>query len=139
MAQKDKDLHIAVLGQETIERVPDSKSWVDRRVLFQITNTTEKKLFVYGARHEDGLYPLRYLLEFDAATKTWKTGKRLPWKQQSSIYKSIQVLNPSESMNFDASFSSFSDARRRYRIAAYVSFKIGKEPFEIRSDEFVVK
>ena len=141
MAQKETNLHIAVLGQETIERLPGSKSWIDRRVSFRITNTTKKRLLEYGAIHEDGLYPLRYLLEFEGTTGTWKYlgGKRLAWKRESKIHKSVQVVNPGESFNFDASFSSLSDGGKRYMIAAYVSFKVGKEPVEIRSDGFIVK
>jgi hypothetical protein len=134
-----------VIRQEVIPQIIETHGQIDRRLIFQIANNSTKPLIVHGKRIDGKLDPMDYLLKYDAPSGVWqypeRNGKPLKWKRMSSIDRESQVLQPGQSLEFWMLFGTWPSAEggKRLKITARVSCKPGKEPFELRSDEFAVK
>ena len=104
-----------------------------------------KPLIVYGSRNDGMINPVAYLLKYDVALERWlyptSNGKPLEWKRVSSIYKESQVLQPGAALEFWMLYGSAPnmDGNKRLKVSARISCRAGKTPFEIRSEEFVVR
>jgi hypothetical protein len=134
-----------VTHAETITKIISHASEVDRRLTLQIINTSDKPMIVYGNKVDGKLYPAGYLLKFDEVSGQWlyptNSGKPLEWRKVSSIDKDSQVLKPGEALEFWMLYGSapYMEGDKRLKLTARVSCREGKEPFEIRSEEFAVK
>ena len=142
--QQDQYL-FKVIRQEPISQIIYPHGQIDRRLTFQIKNNSNETLIVYGARIDGNLHPFQYLLKYDAPSGVWQyptpNGKPLEWKRESSVDKESQTLQPGESLEFDMMYGTWPSAEgdKRLKITVRVACKPGKEPFELRSDEFAVK
>lgn len=131
-----------VIRQEVIQ---PTTSLADRRLIFEIKNTSDEPIWLYGSRTEDKMLPFRYLLSYDEVSNQWRyptaDGKALEWNRESSIYKQSQLLRSGESIEFWMLMSTFpsEEGGKRLKIAARAGCNVNEEPSEIRSSEFVVK
>lgn len=116
--------------------------WNNRKVIFKMVNESTKSVTVYGTRFDDGFEPTGYIITFDANTGQWvypnSDNSPIAWSNRSEFDREKFVLLPGKSLAFEAEMSR-AEAGVRFKRTAYISFKEGEEPIEIRGDEFVLK
>lgn len=118
---------------------------VDKRINFQLYNTTSHSITIYGSEYgEDNEYlqPIRYLITFDEKLGNWKyptsSNKPIDWIKESPTYKKTKMLKPGEFLNFSHDFSSEDDCDQRLKFTTNMSFGKSKQVHEVRSEEFIV-
>lgn len=115
---------------------------IDREVIYKLSNTTQKRIVVYGTEVEGALQPIRYRLWLNKRLNRWeypeRSGKPVPWKNISSLYKEERILEPGESLLFNGFLSATADCDQFYRVTVQVKLGRSKKTVEILSDDVTV-
>lgn len=114
----------------------------NRRVTFEMVNESSRPVIVYGFQGQEEFDPIGYIIELDKTTGNWvypnPDNAPMPWNARSDLDKSKYILLPNKSIRFLAEMSLV-EVGRHFKMTAYVSFREGEEPIEIRGEEFVLK
>jgi hypothetical protein len=113
----------------------------NRRVVFRLTNKTNRPVIIYGIKYDGAFDPIGYLIEFSKDKNEWvyPNGETSEpsFGNVSSIEKEKYILKSGGAIQFTAEMS-FIQAGRRFKRTVYVAFKDGESPREVRSDEFIL-
>jgi hypothetical protein len=135
---------IAVSEIKKIERYPIAHLgvYIDRKVIFKLSNPTGQRLVVFGTYVEGELNPIRYHLRFNKESKMWEyptsDNKPLAWKRESFVNKHEKVLDPGDFLIFSSVRSSETDCGESYKVTVQVKIGKSKKTQEIVSEEFAM-
>lgn len=114
----------------------------NRRVIFKMVNESNQAATVYGTKFDDGFEPAGYIISLDENTGQWAypnpSNSPISWNERSDADREKLTLLPGESITLEAEMSQL-EVGMRFKRTAYVSFRGGEEPHEIRGEEFVLK
>lgn len=114
----------------------------NRRVTFRLVNQSRAPLVVFGFKYDGGFEPTGHVITFDGNRGEWvyPTNDNHPvnWSETAREFKETLVLRPGKSITFAAEMSQL-EVGGRFRRTVYIASEKGKEPVEVRSEQFVLK